>query len=85
MQAVEQRSFIVGCLALLLIAGGAWWLVTRDTEAGTRGDRAAALREACIERGRAAFRAAHAGADMARAPAADLVTRCFSEARRQTE
>ena len=85
MKAVEERSYVAGCLALLLVAGGGYWLATRDPDAGTRGERAARLREACVERGRAAFRAGHGGADMDRAEAADLVARCFSEARRQTE
>lgn len=80
-----ERSFGAGCAALLLLAGGGYWLATRNPEAGTRGERAAALRNACIERGRAAWRAGHGGAEMPRARAADLVGRCFSEARRLTE
>lgn len=85
MKAPEERSYLAGCLALLLVAGAGTWLVTSNPEAGRRGDRAAALRDACIARGRAEYRESHAGADMARDAAAELVARCFSEARRQTE
>lgn len=85
MKTARESRAGVGCLALLLVAGGGIWLATRNPDAGTRGDRAAALREACIERGRGAFRAGHAGAEPSRQQAADLVGRCFSEARRRTE
>ena len=85
MKAVEERNVMAGCLALLLVAGGGYWLMTRDPGAGERSGRAAALRDACIDRGRAAFRAGHHGADMTPKQAAELVARCFGEARRRTE
>lgn len=80
MKAVPDRNYLAGCLALLLLAGGALWLVLRDPDAGTRSDRAAALREECVRAGRAAFRARHAGAEMSREQAADVVAGCFREA-----
>jgi hypothetical protein len=79
--AAKDRNLIVGCLALLLVAGGLVYLMS-DPHAGERREREATLRDACIQEGRAAFRAAHRGAEMDRAQAADLVGRCFSEARR---
>jgi hypothetical protein len=66
-----------------VVAGGLFYLAS-DPRAGERREREAALREACIEGGRAAFRARHRGAEMSRAQAADLVGRCFSEARRNS-
>jgi hypothetical protein len=79
----EGRNYAVGCLALLAVAGGLLYL-TSDPRAGERREREAALREACIQAGRAEFRARHRGAEMSRAQAGDLVGRCFSEARRNS-
>jgi hypothetical protein len=79
----EDRNYIVGCLALLLVAGGLYYLAS-DPRAGERRDREAALREECIRVGRAAFKARHPAAEMTRAQAGDLVGRCFSEARRDS-
>jgi hypothetical protein len=76
-----DRNYSVGCLALLILAGGALYLAS-DPRAGERRNREAALREECIRTGRAAFRARNRGAEMSRAQAGDLVGRCFSEARR---
>jgi hypothetical protein len=84
MKAVEDRNYVAGCLALLLVAGGALWLMLRDPEAGERSARAAALREECVSAGRAAFRARHPGTPMSREQAADLVAGCFREARRKS-
>jgi hypothetical protein len=83
MTAAGDRNHIVGCLALLLVAGGLYWLAS-DPRAGGRREREAVLREQCIRAGRAAFRARHRGAEMTRAQAGDLVGRCFSEARRSS-
>jgi hypothetical protein len=80
MAAGEQRNNLVGALALLLLAGGLYWLAS-DEHAGGRADRAAAARERCISDGRAAFRARQGGGEMRREQAADLVGRCFSVAR----
>jgi hypothetical protein len=81
MKAVEDRNYLAGCLALLLVAGGLFWLATRNPDAGERADRAAAIRDECIRAGRAAFRARQPGAGMSRNQAADLVAGCFREAR----
>lgn len=81
MTAVDNRNAIAGCLALLFIGGGAYWLMTRDPDAAGRADRAAAIREECIRAGRAAFRAHGPGVEMSREQAADLVSGCFREAR----
>ena len=83
MRTVQDRNHIVGCLALLLVAGGLYWLAS-DPRAGERREREAALREECIRDGRAAFRARNPRAEMNRAQAADLVGRCFSESRRNS-
>jgi hypothetical protein len=72
-----------GCLAILLLAGGAYYLAS-DPRAGGRAERAAPLRDACIRDGRAAFRARHPGAEMSRGQAGDLVARCFGEAQRNS-
>jgi hypothetical protein len=66
-----------------VVAGGGLWLAS-DPRAGERREREAALREQCIQDGRAAFRARHRGAEMNRAQAGDLVGHCFSEARRNS-
>ena len=55
-----------------------------DPRAGERRDRELALREECIRAGRAAFRARNPRAEMTREQAGDLVGRCFSEARRDS-
>jgi hypothetical protein len=65
------------------VAGGVIYLAS-DPRAGERRDREATLREDCIRDGRAAFRARHRGAEMSREQAGDLVGRCFSEARRNS-
>lgn len=78
-----DRNYSVGCLALLLVAGGALYLAS-DPRAGERREREAGLRDECIRKGRAAFRARHRGAEMNRAQAGDLVGRCFGEARRNS-
>ena len=83
MAAAEDRNYTAGCLALLLVAGGLFYLAS-DLRSGERRDREAALREKCIRDGKAAFRARHRGAGMTRAQAGDLVGRCFSEARRKS-
>ena len=83
MAAAEDRNYAVGCLALLAVAGGLYYLAS-DPRAGERGARAAALRDECINRGRADFRARHPAAEMSREQAADLVARCFGEARRNS-
>jgi hypothetical protein len=83
MKAAEDRNIGAGCLALLLLAGGACYLAS-DPQAGGRAERAAALRDACIRDGRAAFRARHPGAGMTREQAGDLVARCFGEAQRNS-
>jgi hypothetical protein len=75
MAAVEERNSLVGCLALLLVAGGLYYLAS-DPRAGERREREAALREACIRAGRAAFRARSPAAEMTRDQAADLVAGC---------
>ncbi|HEV7660371.1 MAG TPA: hypothetical protein VGO55_11050 [Allosphingosinicella sp.] len=75
-----DRNSTVGCLALLVVAAGALYLAS-DPRAGERREREAALREQCIRDGRAAYRVRHRGAEMSRAQAADLVGRCFGEAR----
>ncbi len=80
MAKVEERNYLVGCLALLLLAGGAYYL-TRDQHARARQDRVAAIREECISTGRMAYRARHR-AEMGREQAADLVAACFREAQR---
>jgi hypothetical protein len=81
MAAVEDRNYTVGCLALLLIAGGLYYLAS-DPRARERPDREAAVREECIRAGRAAFHSRNPAAEMTRRQAADLVGRCFSEAPR---
>lgn len=81
--AAKDRNYIVGCLALLLVAGGLVYLMS-GPRAGERRDREAALREACIQTGRAAFRTRNRGVEMGPAQAGDLVGRCFSEARRNS-
>jgi hypothetical protein len=81
MAAREDRNYTAGCLALLLLAGGLYYLAS-DPRAGERRDREAALRDACIQAGREAFRAGNPAAEMSREQAADLVSRCFAEARR---
>ncbi|HVQ08622.1 MAG TPA: hypothetical protein VMS43_09320 [Allosphingosinicella sp.] len=83
MAAVEDRNYIVGCLALLLMAGGLYYLAS-DPRAGERRDRQAALREECIRTGKAAFHARHRATGMTREQAGDLVGRCFSDARRNS-
>jgi hypothetical protein len=80
MAKIPERNLAAGCLALLLLAGGAWYL-TRDSRASERQDRAKAVREECIRAGRAAWRARHR-AEMSREQAADLVAGCFREAQR---
>jgi hypothetical protein len=84
MKAVDDQNVLAGCLALLLIAGGLVWLAVRNPDAGARSDRAAAIRDACIHRGRAAFRVRHPGVEMSREQAADLVAGCFSEAQQKS-
>lgn len=85
MAADKERNYLAGWLALLLLAGGAFYLM-RDSRAGERRDREAALRERCIETGKAAWRSRDPAApEMSRAQAADLVGRCFGEARRGAE
>ena len=81
MQVVEDRNYLAGCLALLLVAGALFWLATRDPDAGGRAERAAAIRDDCIRAGRASFQARHPGAVMSRRQEADLVSGCFREAR----
>ncbi len=83
MTASEDRNYTVGCLALLLVAGGMYYLAS-DPRAGERRDRELALREECIRAGRAAFRARNPRAEMTREQAGDLVGGCFSEARRNS-
>lgn len=83
MATAQDRNYTVGCLALLLVAGGLFYLAS-DPRAGERRDREAALREECIRTGRAAFHARHPAAQMTREQAGDLVGRCFSEARRNS-
>jgi hypothetical protein len=78
-----DRSHAVGCLALLLLAAGLYYLAS-DPRAHERRDRELALREECIRAGRAAFRARHPTTQMNREQAGDLVGRCFSEARRDS-
>lgn len=78
-----DRNYTVGCLTLLIVAGGALYLAS-DPRAGERRDREVVLREECIRNGRAAFRARNRGVEMSRAQAGDLVGRCFSEARRNS-
>ena len=85
MKSVQDGNPLAGCLALLLLAGGIWWLASRDPDAGGRADRAATIREACIEAGRAGFRARSPGAEMSRQQAADLVADCFREARSKSD
>ncbi len=81
MKIVGERHTLAGCLALLLLAGGLFWLAARNPDAGERADRAAAIREECVRNGRAAFRARHARGEMSREQAAELVANCFREAR----
>jgi hypothetical protein len=78
-----DRNYTVGCLALAVVAAGLLYLAS-DPRAGERREREAALRETCIQDGRAAFRATHRGAEMGRAQAGELVGRCFGEARRNS-
>jgi len=77
----EDRNSKVGCLALLVVAGGLYYLAS-DPRAGEWRDKVAAVRDECIRTGRAAFEARHPGVAMSREQAADLVGRCFREARR---
>ena len=81
MKAVEDRNYLAGCLALLLIAGGLFWLATRDPDADGRAERAVAIRDDCIRAGRASCQARNPGAVMSRGQAADLVSGCFREGR----
>ena len=74
-----NRNSTVGCLALLLVAGGIYYLAS-DPRAGERRESAVALRDECIRAGRAAFKARHRGSEMSPEQAGDLVGRCFSEA-----
>jgi hypothetical protein len=83
MAAIEDRNYAVGCLTLLLVAGGLYYLAS-DPRAGERREREAALRDECIRLGRAAFRARHRAAEMTREQANDLVAQCFAEARRNS-
>lgn len=78
-----DRNYTVGCLALLLVAGGVIYLAS-DPRAGERREREAALREECIRDGKAGYRARHRSAEMSREEAGNLVGRCFSEARRNS-
>jgi len=84
MAAAEDRNHVVGCLALLLVGGGLYYLAS-DPRAGERSAQAVALREECVRNGRAAFGARHPGVEMTREQAADLVGRCFSEAQRNAK
>ena len=81
--AAEDRKHAVGCLALLIVAGGFYYLAS-DPRGRDRRDRMAAIREECIQAGRAAFRARNPTAEMSRKEAADLVASCFVEARRKS-
>jgi len=81
MTTAEDRNATVGCLALLIVAGGIYYLAS-DPRSGERRERAVALREECIRAGRAAFKARHPRAEMTREQAGDLVGRCFSESQR---
>jgi hypothetical protein len=83
MMAAEDRNHIVGCLALLAVAVGLYYLAS-NTSGRERGDREIAIREECIRTGRAAIQARNPAARMTREQEGDLVVRCLNEARRNS-
>jgi hypothetical protein len=85
MAAAKDRNYLAGWLALLIVAGAAFYFMS-DPHAGDRRDREGILREQCIAAGRAAHRARNpANPEMNREQAAELVAGCFSAARRDSK